>query len=151
MLDDCVCPILGRKSRTIWPVNQQKKTRFLQLLLQCTFANKFMVKLFSALFWSFFFFKQKTAYEMLRSLVGSEMCIRDSHYIKQQITNRILFCFIDPIHIKEHFLQTPETICLSYSVSRLGGRDKQVNSARQIRFGRWLQVMLSTCIWAIQL
>ena len=27
---------------------------------------------------SFFFFKQKTAYEMLRSLVGSEMCIRDS-------------------------------------------------------------------------
>ena len=26
----------------------------------------------------FFFFEQKTAYEMLRSLVGSEMCIRDS-------------------------------------------------------------------------
>ena len=25
----------------------------------------------------FVFFKQKTAYEMLRSLVGSEMCIRD--------------------------------------------------------------------------
>ena len=25
----------------------------------------------------FFFFKQKTAYEMLRSLVGSDMCIRD--------------------------------------------------------------------------
>ena len=25
----------------------------------------------------FFFVKQKTAYEMLRSLVGSEMCIRD--------------------------------------------------------------------------
>ncbi|WP_194941812.1 hypothetical protein, partial [Campylobacter coli] len=29
----------------------------------------------------FFFFKQKTAYEMLRSLVGSEMCIRDSPYL----------------------------------------------------------------------
>ena len=29
-------------------------------------------------FFIFFFFKQKTAYEMLRSLVGSEMCIRDS-------------------------------------------------------------------------
>ena len=28
-------------------------------------------------FFMFFFFKQKTAYEMLRSLVGSEMCIRD--------------------------------------------------------------------------
>eukprot|EP00658_Telonema_sp_P-2_P063620 TRINITY_DN52376_c0_g1_i1.p1 TRINITY_DN52376_c0_g1~~TRINITY_DN52376_c0_g1_i1.p1 ORF type:complete len:102 (+),score=9.61 TRINITY_DN52376_c0_g1_i1:6-311(+) len=30
----------------------------------------------------FFFFKQKTAYEMLRSLVGSEMCIRDSYKIR---------------------------------------------------------------------
>ena len=29
----------------------------------------------------FFFFKQKTAYEMLRSLVGSEMCIRDSQKV----------------------------------------------------------------------
>eukprot|EP00658_Telonema_sp_P-2_P084948 TRINITY_DN956_c0_g1_i10.p1 TRINITY_DN956_c0_g1~~TRINITY_DN956_c0_g1_i10.p1 ORF type:complete len:679 (+),score=155.06 TRINITY_DN956_c0_g1_i10:101-2137(+) len=32
---------------------------------------------FFFLFFFFFFFKQKTAYEMLRSLVGSEMCIRD--------------------------------------------------------------------------
>eukprot|EP00658_Telonema_sp_P-2_P013066 TRINITY_DN14961_c0_g1_i2.p1 TRINITY_DN14961_c0_g1~~TRINITY_DN14961_c0_g1_i2.p1 ORF type:complete len:103 (-),score=30.61 TRINITY_DN14961_c0_g1_i2:556-864(-) len=32
----------------------------------------------SLLVFFFFFFKQKTAYEMLRSLVGSEMCIRDS-------------------------------------------------------------------------
>eukprot|EP00658_Telonema_sp_P-2_P015360 TRINITY_DN15904_c0_g1_i6.p1 TRINITY_DN15904_c0_g1~~TRINITY_DN15904_c0_g1_i6.p1 ORF type:complete len:189 (-),score=63.12 TRINITY_DN15904_c0_g1_i6:60-626(-) len=31
----------------------------------------------SVIFVFFFFFKQKTAYEMLRSLVGSEMCIRD--------------------------------------------------------------------------
>src|SRR5678815_3869685 len=31
-----------------------------------------------SIFIFFFFFKQKTAYEMLRSLVGSEMCIRDS-------------------------------------------------------------------------
>eukprot|EP00658_Telonema_sp_P-2_P082118 TRINITY_DN85_c0_g1_i9.p1 TRINITY_DN85_c0_g1~~TRINITY_DN85_c0_g1_i9.p1 ORF type:complete len:120 (+),score=40.06 TRINITY_DN85_c0_g1_i9:176-535(+) len=31
-------------------------------------------------FFFFFFFKQKTAYEMLRSLVGSEMCIRDRLY-----------------------------------------------------------------------
>eukprot|EP00831_Metopus_contortus_P035274 TRINITY_DN28090_c0_g2_i1.p2 TRINITY_DN28090_c0_g2~~TRINITY_DN28090_c0_g2_i1.p2 ORF type:complete len:102 (+),score=24.95 TRINITY_DN28090_c0_g2_i1:62-367(+) len=30
----------------------------------------------------FFFFKQKTAYEMQRGLVGSEMCIRDSLYIR---------------------------------------------------------------------
>eukprot|EP00658_Telonema_sp_P-2_P002951 TRINITY_DN11087_c0_g1_i3.p1 TRINITY_DN11087_c0_g1~~TRINITY_DN11087_c0_g1_i3.p1 ORF type:complete len:309 (+),score=90.43 TRINITY_DN11087_c0_g1_i3:62-988(+) len=33
---------------------------------------------FSCIFF-FFFFKQKTAYEMLRSLVGSEMCIRDRY------------------------------------------------------------------------
>ena len=32
----------------------------------------------------FFFFKQKTAYEMLRSLVGSEMCIRDRAYAQGQ-------------------------------------------------------------------
>src|SRR5678815_5819205 len=37
----------------------------------------------------FFFFKQKTAYEMLRSLVGSEMCIRDRP-----------ICFANPI---DHF------------------------------------------------
>src|SRR5665648_497798 len=29
------------------------------------------------LFYVFFFFKQKTAYEIMPSLVGSEMCIRD--------------------------------------------------------------------------
>ena len=32
----------------------------------------------------FFFFKQKTAYEMLRSLVGSEMCIRDRDIVEAQ-------------------------------------------------------------------
>ena len=35
----------------------------------------------------FFFFKQKTAYEMLRSLVGSEMCIRDSLKTAQPATH----------------------------------------------------------------
>src|SRR5674536_127265 len=40
-------------------------------------------------FFFFFFFKQKTAYEMLRSLVGSEMCIRD------RITT--LGQFLDPL------------------------------------------------------
>ena len=28
-----------------------------------------------------FFFKQKTAYEILSGLVGSEMCIRDSYFL----------------------------------------------------------------------
>ena len=38
----------------------------------------------------FFFFKQKTAYEMLRSLVGSEMCIRDRINTKLAIENQMV-------------------------------------------------------------
>eukprot|EP00658_Telonema_sp_P-2_P067275 TRINITY_DN56202_c0_g1_i1.p1 TRINITY_DN56202_c0_g1~~TRINITY_DN56202_c0_g1_i1.p1 ORF type:complete len:123 (+),score=44.21 TRINITY_DN56202_c0_g1_i1:29-397(+) len=37
----------------------------------------------------FFFFKQKTAYEMLRSLVGSEMCIRDSDELRSKLMGDI--------------------------------------------------------------
>eukprot|EP00658_Telonema_sp_P-2_P036975 TRINITY_DN26644_c0_g1_i1.p1 TRINITY_DN26644_c0_g1~~TRINITY_DN26644_c0_g1_i1.p1 ORF type:complete len:111 (+),score=33.02 TRINITY_DN26644_c0_g1_i1:74-406(+) len=36
----------------------------------------------------FFFFKQKTAYEMLRSLVGSEMCIRDRYQRRVRVNHR---------------------------------------------------------------
>ena len=36
----------------------------------------------------FFFFKQKTAYEMLRSLVGSEMCIRDRYNIVKSLEKK---------------------------------------------------------------
>ena len=35
-----------------------------------------------------FFLKQKTAYEMLRSLVGSEMCIRDSSRLVSQFARQ---------------------------------------------------------------
>eukprot|EP00658_Telonema_sp_P-2_P057331 TRINITY_DN4577_c0_g2_i2.p1 TRINITY_DN4577_c0_g2~~TRINITY_DN4577_c0_g2_i2.p1 ORF type:complete len:600 (-),score=241.63 TRINITY_DN4577_c0_g2_i2:111-1910(-) len=42
-------------------------------------------------FFFFFFFKQKTAYEMLRSLVGSEMCIRDREDIVAQLRAEIAF------------------------------------------------------------
>ena len=44
--------------------------------------------LLSFLTLQFFFFKQKTAYEMLRSLVGSEMCIRDSPLAAHRQTAR---------------------------------------------------------------
>eukprot|EP00658_Telonema_sp_P-2_P029684 TRINITY_DN22536_c0_g2_i2.p1 TRINITY_DN22536_c0_g2~~TRINITY_DN22536_c0_g2_i2.p1 ORF type:complete len:242 (+),score=70.24 TRINITY_DN22536_c0_g2_i2:95-820(+) len=37
------------------------------------------------MFFFFFFFKQKTAYEMLRSLVGSEMCIRDRYMMRPDV------------------------------------------------------------------
>ena len=44
-------------------------------------VSTFFVFFFQAedgfLFFCFFFFKQKTAYEIMPSLVGSEMCIRD--------------------------------------------------------------------------
>ena len=35
-----------------------------------------------------FFFKQKTAYEIMPSLVGSEMCIRDSIIISYNFMNK---------------------------------------------------------------
>ena len=38
----------------------------------------------------FFFVKQKTAYEMLRSLGGSEMCIRDSAIYRKGLLEIIL-------------------------------------------------------------
>eukprot|EP00658_Telonema_sp_P-2_P036797 TRINITY_DN26545_c0_g1_i2.p1 TRINITY_DN26545_c0_g1~~TRINITY_DN26545_c0_g1_i2.p1 ORF type:complete len:226 (-),score=53.33 TRINITY_DN26545_c0_g1_i2:361-1038(-) len=41
--------------------------------------------LFYSFFFVFFFFKQKTAYEMLRSLVGSEMCIRDRYCFRRHL------------------------------------------------------------------
>ena len=47
----------------------------------------------------FFFFKQKTAYEIMPSLVGSEMCIRDSvwthqlmRYTTYQVRVYLMFC-----------------------------------------------------------
>ena len=43
----------------------------------CFCENKYVSKYDSD---SFFFFKQKTAYEIRLSLVGSEMCIRDRTY-----------------------------------------------------------------------
>ena len=35
---------------------------------------------------TFFFFKQKTAYEILSGLVGSEMCIRDRFFFFKNLT-----------------------------------------------------------------
>ena len=54
----------------------------------------------------FFFFKQKTAYEMLRSLVGSEMCIRDSAY-DRGLNNG------DQRHVRigDHHDRTEEVLC----------------------------------------
>ena len=49
------------------------------------------------------FFKQKTAYEMLRSLVGSEMCIRDRMCFARK------FCFLAKLWcvLQEKFWKKP--------------------------------------------
>ena len=52
---------------------------FFFVLLCIFFVLLLFCLLFFFFFVFFFFFKQKTAYEMLRSLVGSEMCIRDRY------------------------------------------------------------------------
>eukprot|EP00658_Telonema_sp_P-2_P067509 TRINITY_DN5641_c0_g1_i1.p1 TRINITY_DN5641_c0_g1~~TRINITY_DN5641_c0_g1_i1.p1 ORF type:complete len:101 (+),score=22.82 TRINITY_DN5641_c0_g1_i1:2-304(+) len=64
----------------------------------------------------FFFFKQKTAYEMLRSLVGSEMCIRDR------------WCFGDVLHaFIARDKENPQT----------ANRDHSSELWRDRRDGRW--------------
>eukprot|EP00658_Telonema_sp_P-2_P082679 TRINITY_DN8786_c0_g1_i3.p1 TRINITY_DN8786_c0_g1~~TRINITY_DN8786_c0_g1_i3.p1 ORF type:complete len:114 (-),score=10.21 TRINITY_DN8786_c0_g1_i3:158-499(-) len=47
----------------------------------------------------FFFFKQKTAYEMLRSLVGSEMCIRDRSTGRHSIVVYLWRVSIGPLYL----------------------------------------------------
>eukprot|EP00658_Telonema_sp_P-2_P029539 TRINITY_DN22463_c0_g1_i3.p1 TRINITY_DN22463_c0_g1~~TRINITY_DN22463_c0_g1_i3.p1 ORF type:complete len:146 (+),score=39.57 TRINITY_DN22463_c0_g1_i3:56-493(+) len=49
-------------------------------LYLCLYLHDSLITVYYMFIIFFFFFKQKTAYEMLRSLVGSEMCIRDSLY-----------------------------------------------------------------------
>ena len=48
-----------------------------------------------------FFFKQKTAYEMLRSLVGSEMCIRDSDRAARLHASASSFCTCVFVHVQK--------------------------------------------------
>ncbi|CZR99718.1 50S ribosomal protein L20 [Clostridioides difficile] len=52
----------------------------------------------------FFFFKQKTAYEIMPSLVGSEMCIRDIYKVaKQQVMKSGQYAFRDRRQRKRDF------------------------------------------------
>ena len=60
----------------------------------------------------FFFFKQKTAYEMLRSLVGSEMCIRDSF-------NTAYHSFVPAVVSREQLVQANSKLSMSEALTEL--------------------------------
>ena len=64
----------------------------------------------------FFFFKQKTAYEMLRSLVGSEMCIRDRNEVNQ-MSDEIFIQQKEIIKLNNELinLKNKINICLLYT------------------------------------
>src|SRR5665648_133943 len=50
----------------------------------------------------FFFFKQKTAYDIMPSLVGSEMCIRDRYYtedVKMMVSDARVMGYEDPFDV----------------------------------------------------
>eukprot|EP00658_Telonema_sp_P-2_P002607 TRINITY_DN10977_c0_g1_i9.p3 TRINITY_DN10977_c0_g1~~TRINITY_DN10977_c0_g1_i9.p3 ORF type:complete len:105 (+),score=25.29 TRINITY_DN10977_c0_g1_i9:252-566(+) len=69
--------------------------------LYCLFLICNMVVIGVVFVFFFFFFKQKTAYEMLRSLVGSEMCIRDrsrSHRLCSTLSCDGVFSRCRPAH-----------------------------------------------------
>src|SRR5450756_480660 len=52
------------------------------MLSVCGIVGSQVRAAFFSVFFCFFFFKQKTAYEIMPSLVGSEMCIRDRYTYK---------------------------------------------------------------------
>ena len=68
---------------------------------------------------SLFFFKQKTAYEILSGLVGSEMCIRDR--AKRALSEKIIIEFVLPKVVIKNFshlfrlqiISLPKFFCLS--------------------------------------
>eukprot|EP00658_Telonema_sp_P-2_P006557 TRINITY_DN12482_c0_g1_i22.p1 TRINITY_DN12482_c0_g1~~TRINITY_DN12482_c0_g1_i22.p1 ORF type:complete len:354 (-),score=94.42 TRINITY_DN12482_c0_g1_i22:422-1483(-) len=84
------------------------------------------------LFIFFFFFKQKTAYEMLRSLVGSEMCIRDRYGMTRFVTMRKALLRLGPA-------------AAAISLSRAACEDKPSITADNIREFHRIKMMLRGC------
>ena len=63
-----------------------------------------------------FFFKQKTAYEMQRSLVGSEMCIRDRlHILPPGFVKIRHFGFLAHPHRRSALLLSRKLLCAPVS------------------------------------
>ena len=94
----------------------------------------------------FFFFKQKTAYEMLRSLVGSEMCIRDRHRgeadgrvggaEQAEILQDLGHMTVHPAHPVGCLLYTSDAaddlLCVDFGGRRIIKKKKKHNIARDI-------------------
>ena len=73
----------------------------------------------------FFFFKQKTAYEMLRSLVGSEMCIRDSFEAvkKAASSGKYDMLILDEINVAVDFKLIPVEDLIDFIKNKPPARD----------------------------
>eukprot|EP00658_Telonema_sp_P-2_P056564 TRINITY_DN45022_c0_g1_i2.p1 TRINITY_DN45022_c0_g1~~TRINITY_DN45022_c0_g1_i2.p1 ORF type:complete len:293 (+),score=88.26 TRINITY_DN45022_c0_g1_i2:45-923(+) len=101
----------------------------------------------SALYF-FFFFKQKTAYEMLRSLVGSEMCIRDSPYKYPQGKTRMepigtmLFACIMGISSLQIVIEALKRV-----IQGLTGSEPEVDAGYIVYSILVLTVVLKAALW----
>eukprot|EP00658_Telonema_sp_P-2_P077819 TRINITY_DN7133_c0_g1_i1.p1 TRINITY_DN7133_c0_g1~~TRINITY_DN7133_c0_g1_i1.p1 ORF type:complete len:347 (+),score=94.32 TRINITY_DN7133_c0_g1_i1:20-1060(+) len=88
-----------------------------------------LTMIYCLLFFFFFFFKQKTAYEMLRSLVGSEMCIRDRFSMCPTTFNLIKnnrLCYF-PLKIDMRQFLAPEDNFAPLAARSLEEADTQFN------------------------
>ena len=89
----------------------------------------------------FFFFKQKTAYEVLRSLVGSEMCIRDREMAMAGCPDKIIY-----LPFKEHGKCLVDRENLMVRVDYHGCKRKTVKNHSKVffTFPNLFQVVFAT-------
>eukprot|EP00658_Telonema_sp_P-2_P070144 TRINITY_DN59747_c0_g1_i2.p1 TRINITY_DN59747_c0_g1~~TRINITY_DN59747_c0_g1_i2.p1 ORF type:complete len:125 (-),score=45.16 TRINITY_DN59747_c0_g1_i2:200-574(-) len=95
----------------------------------------------------FFFFKQKTAYEMLRSLVGSEMCIRDRTGEELGQTASSLGSSVEAQQQQyEHLSQKHETVLqerqqLQVALSKSEGARKSMENRHDQEMGQLREIL----------
>ena len=76
----------------------------------------------------FFFFKQKTAYEIRLSLVGSEMCIRDRAYVREAYKDGAAALF----HLKNMGHMIPKLFEVSDITVQVQGPAKEIEPLKEI-------------------
>ena len=80
-----------------------------------------------------FFFKQKTAYEILRCLVGSEMCIRDSLYNGSMDDNNISADIVD--QASSYIDKNVEMKAINRQIKLISEIDKALMRIREDTYG----------------